>query len=51
MADVRVLVVDDQERFRSAMRAVVRETPGFEVVGAAASGEASLLLTEEIRPA
>lgn len=32
------------------MRAVVQETPGFEIVGAAASGEASLVLTEEIRP-
>ena len=36
---VRVLVVDDQAPFRIAARAVVRATPGFEVVGEATSGE------------
>jgi DNA-binding NarL/FixJ family response regulator len=50
VADVRVLVVDDQERFRRVMRAVVKETPGFEVVGAAVSGEASLVAAAELVP-
>lgn len=32
------------------MRAVVEETPGFELVGTAASGEASLVTAAEVRP-
>jgi DNA-binding NarL/FixJ family response regulator len=36
---VRVLVVDDQRPFRVAASAVLRTTPGFELVGEAASGE------------
>jgi len=47
---VRVLVVDDQEPFRNAMAAVVEVTDGFEVVGAVASGEESLVAAEELRP-
>jgi DNA-binding NarL/FixJ family response regulator len=50
MAEVRVLVVDDQEPFRRAMAAVVDETDGFVVVGAAASGEESLLLAARLAP-
>ncbi|HEU0103285.1 MAG TPA: response regulator transcription factor [Mycobacteriales bacterium] len=45
-----MLVVDDQELFREAMTAVVRETDGFELVGSAASGEESLLAAAELRP-
>ena len=47
---VRVLVVDDQEPFRLAAAAVVAATDGFEVVGSAASGEASLVAADELRP-
>jgi DNA-binding NarL/FixJ family response regulator len=50
MADVRVLVVDDQEPFRRAMAAVVEETPGFVVVGSATSGEESLEAAAALRP-
>lgn len=50
MTEIRVLVVDDQEPFRRAMAAVVDETDGFVVVGAAASGEESLLAAAELRP-
>ena len=50
MAEVRVLIVDDQEPFRRAMAAVVGETDGFVVVGSAASGEESLALAAELRP-
>ena len=50
MGVVRVLVVDDQEPFRNAMAAVVEVTDGFEVVGAVASGEESLVAAEELRP-
>lgn len=42
MADVRVLVVDDQEPFRRAMGAVVAATDGFVVVAEATTGEDSL---------
>jgi DNA-binding NarL/FixJ family response regulator len=47
---VRVLVVDDQELFRLAAAAVVAATDGFQVVGSAASGEASLVAVDELRP-
>jgi DNA-binding NarL/FixJ family response regulator len=50
VADVRVLVVDDQATFRRAMTAVVEETDGFEVVGQAESGEESLGLAAALRP-
>jgi DNA-binding NarL/FixJ family response regulator len=47
---VRVLVVDDQEPFRMAAAAVVAATDGFELVGSAASGEASLVAVAELHP-
>ncbi len=47
---VRVLVVDDQEPFRLAAAAVVEATPGFEVVGEAASGEEALQALAVVRP-
>jgi DNA-binding NarL/FixJ family response regulator len=50
MADVRVLVVDDQEPFRRAMAAVVQETDGFVVVGEATSGEESLEVAAALQP-
>ncbi len=50
MADVRVLVVDDQEPFRRAIAAVVAETDGFVVVGSAISGEESLTALERLQP-
>ena len=49
-AQVRVLVVDDQDPFRRAMSAVVEETEGFVVVGAVASGEESVLAAADLRP-
>ena len=47
---VRVLIVDDQEAFRSAARMVVELTDGFEVVGEATSGEEGADLAEELSP-
>lgn len=47
---VQTLVVDDQEAFRDVMRDVVSATPGFELVGEAASGEAALALVGELAP-
>ena len=39
---VRVLIVDDQKPFREAARDVVELADGFEVVGEAETGEASI---------
>lgn len=50
MAVVRVLLVDDQAAFLRAMTSVVQETPGFEVVGEAGSGEESLLMADALLP-
>lgn len=47
---VRVLAVDDQRPFRVAAAAVLRRTPGFELVGEAATGEEALALAESLRP-
>ena len=47
---VRVVVVDDQAPFRSAARAVLGMTDGFEMVGEAGSGEEALRLTESLDP-
>lgn len=50
MADVRVLIVDDQVPFREAARMVVEMTDGFEVVGAAGDGEEAVELARTLRP-
>ena len=47
---VRVLIVDDQEPFRLAARAVVEMTDGFEVAGEVDSGEASVEAARELNP-
>jgi DNA-binding NarL/FixJ family response regulator len=48
---LRVLVVDDQAPFRSAMKAVLRRTTEFELVGEAASGTEAIELAEQLKPA
>ena len=50
MDQVRVLIVDDQETFLRAMRAVVRATDGFVLVGEARSAEESLEAAETLVP-
>jgi DNA-binding NarL/FixJ family response regulator len=47
---VRVLIVDDQEPFRSASRMVVEMTDGFEVAGEAESGEEGVEMASELKP-
>lgn len=47
---VRVLIVDDQEPFRSAARLVVEMTDGFEIVGEAADGESALDIVSTVAP-
>jgi DNA-binding NarL/FixJ family response regulator len=50
LTEIRVLIVDDQELYLSAMRSVVDATDGFVVVGSASTGEESLSVAEELRP-
>lgn len=50
-ANVAVLVVDDQEPFRQAARAVLERARGFELVGEAESGEQAEALVERLSPA
>jgi DNA-binding NarL/FixJ family response regulator len=47
---VRVLLVDDQEAFLRAMVSVVAETPGFEAVGEATTGEDAVSLARALMP-
>lgn len=47
---VQVLIVDDQEAFRSAARLVVDLADGFEVAGEAETGEEGILKATELRP-
>jgi DNA-binding NarL/FixJ family response regulator len=50
MADVRVLIVDDQLPFREAARMVVEMTDGFEVAGEAGDGEEGVEMTQALKP-
>ncbi len=45
-----VLIVDDQDAFRSAARMVVELTDGFEVVGEARTGEEGVELAANLSP-
>jgi two-component system, NarL family, invasion response regulator UvrY len=47
---VSVLVVDDQEFFRSVLCDLVSATPGFAVVGEAACGEDALPAADSLAP-
>lgn len=47
---VSVLIVDDQAPFRSVARSVVGLLPGWDVVGEAETGEASLSLAASLHP-
>jgi DNA-binding NarL/FixJ family response regulator len=47
---VGVVTVDDQAVFRRAAREVIEATPGFELLGEAAGGEAALDLADAVEP-
>ncbi|ARF56248.1 response regulator [Streptomyces gilvosporeus] len=49
-AITRVLLADDQEMVRDALRAVIDRRDDFTVVGAAADGEQAVALAYELRP-
>ncbi len=46
-----VLIVDDQAPFRAAMKAVLRRSTEFELVGEAANGNEAVSLADELNPA
>lgn len=48
--DIKVLIVDDQETFRSAARLVVELTDGFQVVGEAETGEEAVDVIGDLTP-
>ena len=50
MADVRVLIVDDQLPFREASRMVVEMTDGFEVAAEAVNGEQAVEMARALGP-
>ena len=47
---MRVMLVDDQPPVLAVMAALVEETPGFEVVGGAASGEEAVTMAAKLLP-
>lgn len=47
---VTVMVVDDQQPFRDAARAVIDRLDGFEVVAEAESGERAVQIAAELQP-
>ena len=51
MADIPVLVVDDQAPFRTAARSVVERTEGFAFAGEASTGEGAVDQVAVARPA
>jgi DNA-binding NarL/FixJ family response regulator len=48
---IGVVTVDDHAAFRRSIRDVIDATPGFELLGEAASGEAALGVVAELSPA
>ena len=50
MGGIRVLIVDDQELYRSALSGLLDIVGGYEVVGLAASGEEGIELTSRTMP-
>ncbi|GAB2667007.1 response regulator transcription factor [Saccharopolyspora gloriosae] len=45
-----VLIVDDQDLLRAGFAALLRATPGIDVVGEAANGREAVALAKELRP-
>ena len=46
----RVVVVDDEELFRSGLRMVVESRPGVDVVGEASDGAQAVSVVRQLRP-
>lgn len=50
MVVVRVLLADDNARFRGVLRRLLERDPDIVVVAEAGDGEAALSMTDEVRP-
>lgn len=50
MADIRVLIVDDQPLFREGLRLLLQQMGGFAVLGDAANGEEALIQAQNHQP-
>ena len=46
----RILIVDDAPSVRQALRWLLNDTPGFEVVGEAADGETAISSGMDLQP-
>lgn len=46
----RLLIVDDDARFRSLLRMLLEDAPEFDVIGEAHEGEAALAAVRELEP-
>jgi DNA-binding NarL/FixJ family response regulator len=49
-APVRILLVDGSELFRTAVSSLLREQPGYQIVGEAADGPKAIQRAMEIKP-
>jgi DNA-binding NarL/FixJ family response regulator len=47
---IRIVLADDQQLFREALRSLLAAQPGFEVVGEAGDGEQVVQLVSELHP-
>jgi len=50
MQHIRILIVDDDARFRKILRGMLADDPDLEVIGEAVSGETSILLAGKLKP-
>jgi DNA-binding NarL/FixJ family response regulator len=48
--NIRILIVDDHEVVRAGLALVLRQEPGFEVIGEAKNAGETLALVEQLRP-
>jgi DNA-binding NarL/FixJ family response regulator len=49
-APIRLLIADDRERTRRAVRALLSAHPGFDVVGEASDGQRAIEAVEQLAP-
>jgi len=50
MPKTRILLADDHDVVRSGLRALLRTSPDFSIVGEAADGEEAVRMTEKTKP-
>jgi DNA-binding NarL/FixJ family response regulator len=48
---IRILLVDDVEKIRESLRAILATSPHFEIVGEACDGEEAVLAVAQLKPA